>query len=311
MENLNTAYILQVLKIHRIKFLIIALAAIIVSSFISSPYFIAPKFKSTAVVFPVNLEPFSEESSTEQLLQFMNSEEIKNAMTKRFNLYTIFGIDSLEEKSHAKFDKYYYEYISVSATLYESIVINVINESPSLAQKMANALIDETNKFVRDRKKTITDEYIKSYQNQLKIATSEIDSIENQLKSIRLNFGILDFKAQSKIITKKQSNGSLSADEQLVLKGLKEVGGKYVILQSQLNTELKNYKTIKLEYDKNRLNSNSNLNFTTVVSKANLPDKKHSPERAVIVILFTLSALLLSLFIILFTHKKQNDFAKN
>jgi LPS O-antigen subunit length determinant protein (WzzB/FepE family) len=311
MENLNTAYILHVLKIHRIKFLIIALAAIIVSSFISSPYFITPKYKSTAVVFPVNLQAFSEESSTEQLLQFMNSEEIKYAMTKRFNLYKVFDIDSLEEKSHAKFDKYYYEYFSVSATLYESIVINVINESPSLAQKMANALIDETNKFVRLQKKTINDEYIKSYENQLKIATAEIDSIESQLKSIRTNFGILDFKAQSKIINKKQSKGSLSNDEHLILKGLKEVGGKYIILQSQLKTELTNYTTLKFEYAKSRLNSNSNLNYTTVVSKANLPDKKHSPERAIIVVLFTLSALLLSLFIILFTHKKQNDFAKN
>ncbi len=311
MENINTAHILHVLKIHRIKFMIIAIAAIIVSSFISSPIFIAPKFKSTAVVFPINLEPFSEESSTEQLLQFMNSEEIKNAMTKRFNLYTVFGIDSLEEKSHTKFDKYYYEYITVSVTLYESIIINVINESPSLAQKMANALIDETNKFVRAQKKTITDEYIKSYENQLKIASTEIDSIESQLKSIRLNYGILDFKAQSKIISKKQSSSSLSNDEQLILKGLKEVGGKYQILQSQLNSELKNYRTFKLEYDKNRLNTNSNLNFTTVVSKANLPDKKHSPERTVIVVLFTLSALLLSLFIILFTHKKQNNFAKD
>jgi len=311
MENINTRYILQVLKIHRIKFIIVAIAAIIVSSFISSPLFIDPKFKSSAVVFPVNLEPFSEESSTEQLLQFMNSEEVKNAMTKRFNLYQVFGIDSMEEKSHSKFDKYYYENISVSVTLYESIVINVINESPFLAQKLANGLIEETNKFVRLQKKKITEDYIKSYQNQLKIATAEIDSIENQLKSIRLNYGILDFKAQSKIISKKQSSSSLSNDEQLILKGLKEVGGKYIILQSQLNSELKNYRTFKLEYDKNRLNANSNLNFTTVVSKANLPDKKYSPERTVIVVLFTLSALLLSLFIILFTHKKQNDFAKD
>lgn len=311
MENLNTAFIFIVLKAHRIKFMIIAVAAIIVSSFISSPLFIAPKFKSTAVIFPVNLQAFSEESSTEQLLQFMNSEEIKNAMTKRFNLYKVFEIDSLEEKSHAKFDKYYYENISVSVTLYESIIINVINENPALAQMIGNALIDETNKFVRVQKKTISDDYIKSYENQLKITTTEIDSIESQLKSIRTNFGILDFKAQSKIISKKQSNGILSNDEQLILKGLKEVGGKYIILQSQLKTELSNYTNLKFEYDKNRLNSNSNLNYTTIVSKANLPDKKHSPERMVIVVLFTLSALLLSLFIILFTHKKQNDFAKD
>ena len=275
MDYINNKYIFNIIKIHRKKLILIAVCSIVISSFLSSPLFIKPKYKSIAVVFPTNLEKFSEESNTEQLLQFMNSEEVKIAMTNRFNLYKVFDIDSNEARSHAKFDNYYHEYISVSATLYESVVINAIDESPILSQKMANALIEETNNFIRAKKKVISDEYVKSYRNQLKILTFEIDSIESKLKDIRMNFGILDFKSQSKIITKRASKDNLSDDEKLLLKGLKEVGGQYVILQEQLKTELNNYKKIKFKFDKNVLNSNSELTFTTVVSKANLPDKKH------------------------------------
>jgi len=311
MDNINTKYIFNIIDIHRKKLILIAVCSIVISAFLSSPLFINPKYKSTAVVFPTNLEKYSEESNTEQLLQFMNSEEVKIAMTNRFNLYKVFDIDSNEARSHAKFDNYYHEYISVSATLYESVVINAIDESPILSQKMANALIEETNNFIRAKKKVISDEYVKSYRNQLKILTFEIDSIESKLKDIRMNFGILDFKSQSKIITKRASKDNLSDDEKLLLKGLKEVGGQYVILQEQLKTELNNYKKIKFKFDKNVLNSNSELSFTTVVSKANLPDKKHSPQRAIIVLFFTISVLLMSIFIILFTHKKQNNLAKS
>jgi len=311
MDNINTKYIFNIIDIHRKKLILIAVCSIVISAFLSSPLFINPKYKSTAVVFPTNLEKYSEESNTEQLLQFMNSEEVKIAMTNRFNLYKVFDIDSNEARSHAKFDNYYNEYISVSATLYESVVINVIDESPMLSQKMANALIEESNLFIRAQKKVISDEYVKSYRNQLKILTFEIDSIESKLKDIRMNYGILDFKSQSKIITKRASKDNLSEDEKLLLKGLKEVGGQYVILQEQLKTELNNYKKMKFKFDKNVLNSNSELSFTTVVSKANLPDKKYSPQRVIIVLFFTISVLLMSIFIILFTHKKQNNLAKS
>ena len=311
MENINTKFICNIIDIHRNKLILIAVCSIIISSFISSPLFISPRYKSVAVVFPTNLDKFSEESSTEQLLQFMNSEAVKNAMTKRFNLYKVFDVDSTEARAHSKFDQYYYEYISVSATLYESVVINVVNESPTLAQKMANALIEESSIFIRAQKKVTSEEYVKSYRNQLKIVSFEIDSIERKLKNIRVNFGILDFKSQSKIISKRVGKNNLSEDEKLLLKGLKEEGGQYVILQEQLKTELNNYKKLKFKFDKNLLNSNSNLSYTTLVSKANLPDKKYSPQRVLIVLFFTLSVLLMAIFIILFTHKKQNNLAKS
>jgi capsule polysaccharide export protein KpsE/RkpR len=305
MENINTVAIAKIAFTHWKKLSIVAVVAIIASSFFSSPIFIAPKYKSSTVIFPSNLVSFSDESNTEQLLQFINSEELKNAMAKRFDLYNHYGIDSTEEKAVSKFNEFYNSNFSASSTLYESVDIEVIDVSKELAQKMANAIVEEVNKLILQTKKNIVSEYVKSYSNQLKIKETEIDSIESKLKYMRVTYGLIDVKAQSKVISKRLGK-SMSETDTKILKGLQEYGGEYTLLQSQLNVEINSYKDLKANYDKNLLDYNGKLSYTTVISKANLPDKKCAPLRMVIVVLFTLSSLLLALTILLFNTKKQN-----
>lgn len=309
MSEINTKDIIKVLQAHWKKLAIVAAAAILISAFISSPLFIKPKYKSVAVLFPTNLMPFSRESSTEQMLQYINSEEIKHSMTKRFDLFNHYEIDSTQERAFSKFNTYYEANIKASATLYESIEIEVIDESPVFAQKLAKGLIEETNKFVAALKREKVNEYLNSYSNQLKIKKNEIDSIESKLKYMRMTYGLLDFKSQAKVMSKRMGKGSLSEIDKNVLTGLKEHGGEYILLQEQLATETSSYKELKLSYDKNRLDFDGNLSYSTVVSQPTLPDKKCAPLRAVIVIIFTLSALLLASVVILLSHKKQNQVA--
>jgi capsule polysaccharide export protein KpsE/RkpR len=305
MENINTVAIVKIAIAQWKKLSIVAIIAIIVSSFFSSPLFIAPKYKSSTVIFPSNLISFSSESNTEQLLQFINSEELKNTMAKRFDLYIHYGIDSSEERAVSKFNEYYNSNFSASSTLYESVDIEVIDVSPKLAQSMANAFVEEVNQFIQKAKKNIVGEYVRAYANQIKIKETEIDSIEAKLKYMRITYGLLDVKAQSKVISKRLGK-SMSETDTKILKGLQEYGGEYTILQNQLKVETNSYKELKLAYDKNLLDYNGKLSYITVISRANLPDKKCAPLRMVIVVLFTLSSLLLALTILLFNTKKQN-----
>lgn len=305
MEKINTVSIAKIAFAQWKKLSIIAVVAIIASSFFSSPLFIAPKYKSSTVIFPSNLVPFSNESNTEQLLQFINSEELKNTMAKRFDLFNHYGIDSAEERAVSKFNEYYNSNFSASSTLYESVDIEVIDVSPKLAQSMANAIVEEVDKLIQRTKKNILEEYVKTYTHQIKIKETEIDSIEAKLKYMRVTYGLLDVKAQSKIISKRLGK-SMSETDNKILKGLQEYGGEFTILQNQLKIETNSYKELKLAYDKNLLDYNGTLSYTTVISKANLPDKKCAPLRMVIVVLFTLSSLLLALTILLFNTKKQN-----
>ncbi len=306
MEEINTETILKIASTHWKKFAIVASVAIILSSFFSSPLFLAEKFKSSTVIFPTNLVAFSEESNTEQLLQFLNTEELKNNIAKRFDLYKHYNIDSTEIRAVSKFNLYYNSNISTSGTLYESVEIEVIDESPQLAQSIANGIVSEVNNLIRKTKKNIIAEYLKNYANQIKIKKTEIDTIEAKLKYMRVNYGLLDYGSQAKVAAKRMGKKSMSDIDKNTMKMLQEHGGDYELLHNQLGIEINTYKDLKFNYDKNLLEYNADLTYTTVVSKANLPDKKCAPLRAVIVILSTLSALLLAIIILLFNSKKQN-----
>ncbi|MBK7668079.1 MAG: hypothetical protein IPJ32_12540 [Sphingobacteriaceae bacterium] len=70
MENFNTKEIIAIVLKNKKAIILVTLLAAIASTVVS--YMLKPKYKSYAVVFPVNLSPSSEESNTEQLLQYFN-----------------------------------------------------------------------------------------------------------------------------------------------------------------------------------------------------------------------------------------------
>ena len=85
MENLNTLNILKTIIKNRFRFLIIMFGAAVIS--FGASFLIKDKYKSEAVIYPVNLFPNSEESSSEQLLQYLLSEDVKYKLAKDFKLF--------------------------------------------------------------------------------------------------------------------------------------------------------------------------------------------------------------------------------
>ena len=304
MDNINTEHIIHIIKFHWKKLAIIAFVSIACSAVFSSSLFIKPKYKSKAVVFPANLLPYSEESNTEQLLQYLNSEELKNSIAKQFHLLSHYGIDSTGVKVQSKLTEYFKENISFSTNMYESVDIEVIDVSPVLAQQMVKAIIEEANQLISSSKRILLKEYIANYEHQLAIKQNEIDSIQHQLQTIRTTYHILDVNAQFKALSKRMGQ-SISESDKALLIALQQHGDEFLVLQHKLNGELKSYKELKLSYDKNTLDYNGNVSFTTIISQPNLPDNKCAPLRMVIVLLTTMSALLLALMILLFNHKKN------
>ncbi|HNW53180.1 MAG TPA: hypothetical protein PKN21_02875, partial [Bacteroidales bacterium] len=64
--------------------LVFAVIAALVSLVVSSPYFMKPRFKSFAIIYPSNILPYSEESQTEQMLQWLNSSDVRDSVIKKF-----------------------------------------------------------------------------------------------------------------------------------------------------------------------------------------------------------------------------------
>ncbi|MCA6435611.1 MAG: hypothetical protein IM600_11050 [Bacteroidetes bacterium] len=264
----NTQNIFQLLKAN-IKILLATLIGSAIVAFAASS-FIPKKYKSTAVVFPANISQSSEESPTEQLLQFFLSEDIKWQIAKDFKLYENYDIDSTSmEGAKNLFNYAWSENISISPTLYESIEINVKDKDPKLAQKIAQAIIAKTNVMVRESKRKIVQQYYTNSQKVINIQKREIDSLEKIMAQLALS------KDENKDVKK--------------------------ILRDKIKATLKAYEKIKVINDTYLLDVDNNNDYVSTVSSPSLADKHCYPIKSIVVAISALfSTLFAALLIIIF-----------
>ena len=130
---------------------IISLGSIVVSLLIT------PLYLSTAIVFPAATSSvsfseqrnaksaamdFGEEEQTEQLVQILQSSRIRDKIISQFKLMSHYGIDNNDINKYYKLKEEYNGHFSFERTRYGSIKIDVLDEDPELAAKMANKIVD-------------------------------------------------------------------------------------------------------------------------------------------------------------------------
>lgn len=303
MENFNTKEIIAVLLKNKKPILIVVILAAMVSGVAS--FLLKPKFKSYAVVYPVNLSPSSEESNTEQLLQYFNSEEVMQAVANKNNLYDHYAIDTTETGAKSLFKFYFNENVKISPTLYESIEIEAKDESPLLAKDIVQSLIDATNDLVYDVRRQRLEEYIVNSSIAIKNEYGVVDSLNSKINDLRLKYNIIDVSAQSKYLSKKAigEKKPLNEADKTLWEGLKtkktEIEKLYGLSMGEIKT-LVEFNDQKAKY---LFDYNSKISYCNVVSKPTLPDKKCFPVRWIIVTVSTLSAFALACLFFIITNK--------
>jgi uncharacterized protein involved in exopolysaccharide biosynthesis len=305
MENLNSLSIIKtIFKYWKMIFLVMISAALI--SFAAS-FLIKEKYKSSAVVYPVNLFQNSEESPSEQLLQYFLSEDVKYKLAKDFKLFDRYGIDTVTSKGgRALFNYMFIENITVSPTIYESIEINVKDIDPAFAQKLNIALVNNTNTLIRESKKAIVGQYLANTKKVIAVQSRELDSISNSILKIKTEYDLIDGDYQAKYLSKQISTGSsLNENGSKQVKGIKEKGSELKILNGRIESTLNSYTQIKIKNDAYLLDVSGDMDYYVYVSKPNLQDKKCSPVRWIIVMISSLSALLMTLAFIIYKNRSK------
>ena len=306
MENFKTEDILKGLLPHWKRLTMVAVIAIIVGIFISSPIVIKPLYKSYAVVYPVNLSPSSEESNTEQLLQWFNSEEVKKAVCEKFDLYKHYDIDTLDARHQTWFNLKFKERVSINATLYESIEISVKDQSPEMSQKIVNGIINAVNDLIMAVKKERLHEYILNNENELKRATGKVDSLKYMIDNIRKEYNIVDVQYQAKYISKEiVKSPNLSESNAKTAEGLKTKKTELDRLGNVIGSEIGTYNYFRNQIDGYLLDYANKVSFTNVVSKPTLPDSKCYPIRSLVVAIITLSSLLIACIVLVYLNIKN------
>lgn len=297
-SNLEIKSFLQLLLSRKKILLALILITAIISIIVS--YIIPPKYKTIAVVYPVHLTPYSEESQTEQLLQYLNSIQVRDFVIKKMNLIQHYKIDTTQKEWRSILHYLYKENISFSPTLYESIEIEIRDKQPEKTKQIAECIIQTTDSMILGLKKKIVFEEYNNFQREIDKIQKRIDSLNQLLVNIQHQYNILDANYQARYLSKKLSNGKLDAENQKLVENLKNKKEYVQILQREIKEQIKSLGKLITERDRLEVDLNGDLHFIQVISPPYVPDKKYFPVRWLIVALSELAVIAIFIIYLLY-----------
>ncbi len=315
MENFfDNRRILNLIWKRKFHFIIIGLIAVVLSAIFSGPTFITPKYKSTARIYPTNLWTLSNESETEQMLEVLNSNDIKFRMFDAFDLDQIYEVSKEDPNYITYMLDIYNTNVSMSKTEYETAEIKVMDENPNRASNMCDSIIHFYNQKVRELHKAKDKEMVDISYKALNKKHEDLSAIEIKLDSIRKATGILSFNEQVPELTRGYmsalANGRGNASDTKKIEKLYDnfslSGSKATVLENQYNRTIHVIDSLTDVYEKYIVEYEKDITYSHIVEYPFPADKKSYPVRWLIVVLSTISAVFIGLlaFLVL-DHNKE------
>ena len=313
----NSVELISLFSKWKKHFIIVGIASFVLSIVFSAPFFIKPKFKSTAVVYPSNLSAYSTESATEQMLQLTQSSDIRDRIINAFHLIDHYEIDSVNGKSYrTNVIKSYEENVIIKKTEFESMEVTVFDTDPLQAASMVDSIIHYFNVKARELQSEKSKEVMIITKNQLDDKKIEMDSLENALHLLQVEYGILDFKEQTKEVSRAYLKGLAAPGSKAAIEAktmydnLKNKGSELNAINEHLWRTRGAYNDLKNMYENAERDVYKKLTYANIVTPPSPSDKKSSPVRWLIVLISVSSALLMCFIVILLFFSKK-EFSKS
>jgi len=296
-----------------------AIASIVVSLVIT------PKFKASVVMFPASTGSLSkallsdiptrndiyrlgEEEDAEQLLQILQSEQIKGRIIQKYNLFEHYKISKQGAFPLTAVNKEYQSNVTFRKTRFQSVEVTVMDTDPVTAAAMANDITDLVDTIYNQMVNQRATEALLMVEKEYKSFGDSIKAIENELLLIKQN-GLLDHEAESKSYSEAYAqglaNGTLNDSKKAAFQKkfdiMAKYGARYQFLSNLLKEQGEKYATMAQHYAEARINANQTIPHKFVLNRAWPPEKKAYPVRWLIVVLSTISSFLFAIVWLLLT----------
>ncbi len=281
---------------------------------------IQEKYKSTVEFFAVpqvslgsqiteevindDILEFGDKDVAEQMLQLLNSEQIKSTIIDKYDLWNHYDIDQGEPGARTIMGETYEENISARLTKYTSISIQVLDHSPDTAALIANdvvAYLDTVSARLRNDMAAKAYNYaVAGYQSLLK----EKQGIEAELNELR-DKGVYDYTTQLEGINEQYAtaiNEGRTRQAEILneqMKELSQYGVQFISLEKALENIIDREDRFKKNIERFGIDMNSKISAAQIVNSASIPDKKAYPVRWLICVMSVLSAFVFTVIILL------------
>lgn len=304
--------------------LIVPFVAAVLAVIFSAPTFITPMFKSTVILFPSTTNSlskallpqqsgfsnqdfleFGDEQQAEQLLQILNSGEIRDSIINKFDLLNHYKIKPNTQYKRTSLFKKFKNNISFRRTEFMSVEIEVLDANPDTAALIANEisrLADKARRRVQHERAYQGLGIVKAEYDRLR---SEVATMQEEITELRYK-GVHDYEAQSAVLSEQiavamiaNPNSKASVALQNKLDTLAKYGGQYVSLRDELALMKEELVKMKIKYEQVKVDVEQEMPTTFVVDSAYASERKTYPKRSLIILIAAFSAFIFTLVVIL------------
>ncbi len=297
---------------HPRLFAVVGVGSAILATVLSGPSFVSPRYLSRAVVYPVNLAPYSVESTSDQLLQLLQSNSIRDSVIARFDLVKHYGIDTTFIGWRHDLNSLYSDRVVLGKTRYESVEIEVTDEDPVIARNIALDVVHQGDLLARELQRRNSREVLVIMRSALSATKQKIDSVESGLNALRSEHGMPEYGSQAKELTKGYvklivNNGSQAQRSELsgLMKDMEEKGGEFRTLSELNKLLIKDYSKNLAKEQQVLIDVSKELTYSNMVVYPEVPDRKDWPVRWVIMVIAVVSALLFCYVLVFLRDRRR------
>lgn len=327
-QNYNSQNLFEYLLQWRNVILLLSAIAFIASIIFSGPFFITPKYKSTVILFPTSsnsiskalltetsgqkqdILEFGEDEQTEQMLQILSSNKIRDRVIRKYDLMKHYGIDKGSSYKNTRLYREYENNITFRRTEYMAVKITVFDRDAQMAADIANDIAELLDSVKNQMQKERAIQAFKIVENSYNKLKDEVQQMEDSLSRLRV-MGVHDYETQAEMMNQQLAielargnrSGIKAIEDKLEV--LAKYGGPYVSLRDALEHEKKQLSMIKSKYEEAKIDAEEFIPQKFVVDRAYKAERKSIPVRWVIVVISTISTFFLSVLIILIFNNLQ------
>ena len=284
-------------------------------------FVITPLYQSEVVMFPAitnsvskallneqstgrdDILALGDEEDSEQLLQMLNSDKIRDRVTQRFDLMTVYEIDTASKQRNTELQEAFAEHITFERTKFSSVRVQVLDPDPMRASDIANYIADQLDTVWTEMARERASKGYRLVESKVAELTEEIRVMTDSMRVLR-ELGVHDYHTQTERYNEYMGAAIVKGDQRAIkefeerFKVLAKYGGPYVTLQDRLFNETKRMSVLRMKLEQAQADMDSDLPHKFVVDRAQPSDKKYSPIRWLVVAISTVSAFFLSLLLI-------------
>lgn len=252
----------------------------------------------------LDMKAYAAEQATEQMMELLDSREIKDILIKKYDLVNHYDIDTTSRYWQTKLYNSLQKNLIVKRTKYGAISITIEDRDKELACTIANDVV------------CLLDSFKHSIENERACAsfaalTKQLDDIHKEQKRISdsleivMSHGVYDFKSQSERVMQQYAiavaQGNAAAIQRLSaeLEKLSEWGPKSAAL-CEVQGNFSRYEALCREQILNaQMDMSNDIPTQFVVEKAIISDKKCFPKKSIFMAVSAVSALAVAFIILL------------